>query len=91
MTHPMYRRDCSHMLPVADPAQHTLVRSSTMLLLNEELARARSRQLQREAAESVLARRAVDARREQRRSNQVAAAPRRWSVNRARLVRNAAR
>lgn len=60
-----------------------------MLLLNEELARARSRQLQRQAAESVLARQALSARREQRRSErEPASSGRRLSLRWLGLVRS---
>lgn len=64
MTYPIHRGDMglAHARPVvASSTRHTVVRSTVMLLLQEELSRSRSRQLQREAAEYRLARQALRA------------------------------
>lgn len=82
--------DRSPMLPAAEHVHIAPVRSSTMLLLEEELSRARCRDYERAAAESRLARQARAVRREQRRSDRSQPVPLRRRL-RARLALTALR
>lgn len=80
MTQPKHRREPTQ--PAVSPTR-PIVRSSTMLLMHEELARARMRDLHRDAVASTRARQLLAARRWQRRSERAAL--------RARLAQNAIR
>ncbi|MBA3252232.1 MAG: hypothetical protein H0T66_18460 [Geodermatophilaceae bacterium] len=80
MTYPTYRDEPRP--PTANP-NNTVIRSSTMLLMHEELARARMREVHQDAVASAQARRVLAARRWQRRAERAAL--------RARLAQNAIR
>jgi len=80
MTHQPYRDEPQALsASTPDPA----IRSSTMLLMHEDLARARMRELHQDAVASAQARRVLAARRWQRRAERAAM--------RARLAQNAIR
>ena len=85
MRYPTYRDEPRPLTAAASDTTppDTVIRSSAMLLMHEDLARARMRDLHRDAVASAQARRVLAARRWQRRAERAAL--------RARLAQNAIR